>query len=342
MARKHDWDDALQDAIKSISIQPSSTGYISKAIALCGKGHVRGARTALDVASMFTNQDSIANHFLLLIKAITLFNADQHEEAMLLIKELAAACLNTDPLGCHVVEAYLRVQLGIKASDGAFPSKYVPQIYEDLTVLFGWDLESLCLTAHQKRCQAFLSASKSDEALQAHQCMMNAIDESTKASCLDWSNEFKERCSALTEQNDRILGAEIPGQDQDGYDTEPNFFHGRHQHSQISRPRPPQRPGHLKRLRLTITRTPRSAPPPAPATTSTPVEATTTLKKHLRRLFTLPPHRGTLPVVDVSFAKGRLRNAAAGAPGNPNTQQQPVVAQVDTGQHGRGRSCCCF
>jgi hypothetical protein len=97
-------------------------GYISKGIALCGKGLVREARAAFDVASMFTNQDSITNHFLLLIKvgqirlrlpcsllylifqAIALFNADQREEAMLLVKELAAACPNTDILGCCVVE----------------------------------------------------------------------------------------------------------------------------------------------------------------------------------------------------------------------------------------------
>jgi hypothetical protein len=44
------------------------------------------------------------------------------------------------------------------------------------------------LTTHQKRCQAFLSAGKSDEALEAHSYMMNALDESEKASCLDWSN----------------------------------------------------------------------------------------------------------------------------------------------------------
>jgi hypothetical protein len=44
------------------------------------------------------------------------------------------------------------------------------------------------LTAHQKRCQAFLSAGKSDEALEAHNYMMDVIDESAKASCLDWSN----------------------------------------------------------------------------------------------------------------------------------------------------------
>ncbi|KAG2345791.1 hypothetical protein BDR05DRAFT_960065 [Suillus weaverae] len=218
LARKLDWDHALEDAIKSISIQPSLTGFISKGIALCGQGHVWEARAAFDVASMFTNQDSETNHFLLLIKAIALFNADQHDEAMLLIKELAAACPTTDPLARRVVETYLRVQLGINAFDsachdeaadhftvavnsGAFSSKYFHFVYEDLTVLFGWDLESLCLTAHQKRCQAFLSAGKPDEALEAHQCMMDVIGGWTNANCLDWSNAFKQKCSALCAAN---------------------------------------------------------------------------------------------------------------------------------------------
>ncbi|KIK44827.1 hypothetical protein CY34DRAFT_594611 [Suillus luteus UH-Slu-Lm8-n1] len=228
MARKHAWDLALEDAIKSISIRPSLTGYISKGIALCGKGHVREARIAFDVASMFTKQDSTITHFLLLIKAIALFNADQHEEAMLLVK-LAAACPNTDILECRVVKTYLHIELGTKAlgnarhdeaadhfttavNASALSSIFIRQICEDLIVLFGWDLESLLLTAHQKRCQEFLSAGKLAEALEAHKYMMDAIDETAKASCLGWSNEFKEQCSALAAQDDRILGAEIPGQ----------------------------------------------------------------------------------------------------------------------------------
>ncbi|KAG2354019.1 hypothetical protein BDR07DRAFT_1431067 [Suillus spraguei] len=353
LARKYAWDLALDDAVKSISIQPSLTGSISKGIVLCGKGH-----------------------------AIALFNADQHEEALLLIKELAVACPNTDPLARRVVETYIRVQLGIKALDGshhdeaadhftaavtsgAFSSKYIHQIYEDLTVLFGWDLESLCLTAHQKRCQAFLSAGKPDEALEAHKYMMDVIDEPTKASCLDWSNQFKEQCSALAEQNDRILGAEIPGQEQYGYDTEPDFFHGMHQHSQVSRPRPQQRPGRLKRLRFPMARAARAAPPPAP-TTPPPVAAATTFKAQIRHLFTRSPHRATLPVIDVPFAKGKERNACADEDRSkdPNIvpddgyldttqpdsntrqqqqqeQEQPGSVQVDTGEHGGGRWCCC-
>ncbi|KAG2356768.1 hypothetical protein BDR07DRAFT_1491520 [Suillus spraguei] len=363
LARKHAWDLALDDAIKSTNIQPSLTGYISKGIALCGKGH-----------------------------SVTLFSADQYDEAMLLIKELSATCPNTDPLARRVVETYLHVQLGINALHGArhddaanyftvavnsttFSSKTIHLMYDDLTVvrqddayilfiterfaqLFGWDLESLCLTAHQKRCQAFLSAGKYDEALEAHKYMMNVIDESAKASCLVWSNG-KEKCSALAEEHDRILGAEIPGQGQDGYDAEANFFHGMHQHPQISRLRPQQRPGRLKRLKLAMKRTPRPAVPPAPSTPP-PVTAATTFGTLLRHLFIRLPRRVASPVVDVPFAQGKERNAAADAPGtDPNIvrddeyvdttqpepnirpQQKSVTVPIDTGEHGGGWSCCC-
>jgi WD40 repeat protein len=228
MARKHAWDHALEDAIKSISIQPSLTGYISKGIALCVKGRVRDARAAFDVASLFTNQDSATNHFILLIKAIALFNADRHQEAMLLVKELAAACPNADALGCRVVEAYFCIQLGTKAlgdahydeavdhftttvNSGAFSSQNTHLIYEDLTALFGWDLrpvrfnaynvKSLLVTTHQKRSRAFLSAGKLDEALEAYQIMKDAIGNNITANYLEWSNAFKQECSALCAVN---------------------------------------------------------------------------------------------------------------------------------------------
>ncbi|KAG1784457.1 uncharacterized protein HD556DRAFT_232865 [Suillus plorans] len=166
-----------------------------------------------------------------------------------------------------------------------------------------------------------------------------------------------EKCSPLATHNDRILVVEIPGQDHDGYDAEPNFFYEMHQYSQISRPRLQQRAGRLKRLKFAMTKRLQSVPAPAPAPPATsPPVATTTFKTHIRRLFTLPLHHATPPVVDVPYAQGRQRNAAAGAPGSehslirdedplpqdPNTQpHQPVAGQVDTGQHGGGLSCCC-
>lgn len=126
LARKSDWDRALHDAIKSVRIQPSFAGHISKGIALCGKRQVRAARTAFDLASAFTNGDLKATHFLFLIKTIALFNAGEHEEAMLRVEELAASP-SVDTLACHVVEAYLRVQLGKIAMDNKRHNEAVDQ-----------------------------------------------------------------------------------------------------------------------------------------------------------------------------------------------------------------------
>ncbi|KAG2355211.1 hypothetical protein BDR07DRAFT_556666 [Suillus spraguei] len=213
MARKRAWDHALQDATKSISIQPSLTGYISKGIALYGKGHIRDARTAFDLASTFANEDS--KIMLLLIKAIAIFNADPHEESIIFVQELAAACPNHGSLACRIVEAYLHVQLGINAMNdashnlaadhfsaavksSALPStSTVHPVCEDFVVLFGWDLKSLWQNAHQKRCIALRQAGRLAEALNSYRDMMDKIDQNTKANCLDWSNAFKEECSAL-------------------------------------------------------------------------------------------------------------------------------------------------
>ncbi|KAG2112415.1 hypothetical protein DEU56DRAFT_201678 [Suillus clintonianus] len=154
-----------------------------------------------------------------------------------------------------------------------------------------------------------------------------------------------------------VLQAEIPGQDQDGYNAEPDFFRGMHDRPHTSRLQPQQRVGRFKKLGLAMTRSSHPGPPPAPAP---PTTAPTTLKAHIRHLFTWRPDHAAPPVVDVPFAQGRKRNAAAGAPPDddsdiihaeyvedppqdPNTQQQqqPVAAQGDTGEHGGGKSCFC-
>ncbi|KAG2356044.1 hypothetical protein BDR07DRAFT_1424294, partial [Suillus spraguei] len=207
------------------SIEPSLTGFISKGIAFCGKGHISDARAAFDVASTYTNQDLQTTHFLLLIKAIALFSADQHDEAVLLLKELTTSCPNADTRACHIVQTYLRVQLGIKASDDArhdeaaehftaavncsalSSASDIHDIYEDLVVLFGWDLKSLWFTAHTKLCDSLLLAGRLQDAVKSYRYMMDTSDDITKASCLNWSKVFTEECSASLTNGNAALAA---------------------------------------------------------------------------------------------------------------------------------------
>ncbi|KAG1817504.1 uncharacterized protein BJ212DRAFT_1299062 [Suillus subaureus] len=192
MARKNDWDHALQDALESVSLHPSLTGYISKGIALCGKNNLQDAIRAFDLASCSR-------------KAVALFNGNQHEDAMLRVQELGAICPKTDTLACRVVEAYLCVLLGTNALDGgrhseaadhftaavkasAFTSQMdIYSKYQDFVVLFGWDLESLWKNANQRKCDALLRAGRLGEAVESHRYMMEISDEAMKASCLEWS-----------------------------------------------------------------------------------------------------------------------------------------------------------
>ncbi|KAG2354047.1 hypothetical protein BDR07DRAFT_638530 [Suillus spraguei] len=214
MYRQHKWDHALQDANKSISIQPSLTGYISKGFALCGRDYVQGARAAFDVASMYTDQDSQTTHFLLLIKAMALYSVNRHNEADLLLEELTIGCPNPNTRVCHIMEAYLRVQLEVKALKDKHHSKAAEQIttavncsalsstsdihdlYGDLIVLLGWDLKSFWLPAHQELCDALLLAGRPQDAVKSYRYVMDTSD-ITKDSCPDWSNAFTKECSAL-------------------------------------------------------------------------------------------------------------------------------------------------
>jgi tetratricopeptide (TPR) repeat protein len=214
MARQCNWDQALQDAFQSVSIQPSLAGHISEGIALCGKKQVLAARISFDLASIFTNGDLKTDHFLFLIKvgnifptysvlhcgfqAIALFNANEHQEALLRIGELAA-CPNVDPVACRVVEAYLRVQLGNIALDGAryneavehftaaanastfFYKSPIHLMYDEFVALLGWDLKSLWHTANQQQCYALFRAGCFRAAVESYQFIMDKTDDNMKA-----------------------------------------------------------------------------------------------------------------------------------------------------------------
>lgn len=214
MARQLDWDHALNDAIKSVSIESSFIGHVSKGLALCGKRQVWDATKAFDLAFTFTNADLKTIHFLFLIRAIALFNVNQDEEALLPVQELAARP-NADPLACHIVEAYLRLQLGKIAMGGAlyrkaavhftaavnasasFAKLDIHSMYEDFVVLFGWDLKSLWQTVNQQRCHALLLDDQAGTAFEAYRYMMDMSDESTKAIFLDWIPTLNGRHRAL-------------------------------------------------------------------------------------------------------------------------------------------------
>ncbi|KAG1786314.1 uncharacterized protein HD556DRAFT_1528393 [Suillus plorans] len=135
------------------------------------------------------------------LKAIALFNAKQHREAIPRIQQPPDASPNADSLACSIVEVYLdnlsgagrngdagdfAVNTIAGSSESAIWSTICSE-YEDLTVLFGWDLKSVWQIANQRRCDALLQAGGIREALESYRYIMDMSDGATKASCLAWS-----------------------------------------------------------------------------------------------------------------------------------------------------------
>ncbi|KAG1731855.1 uncharacterized protein EDB91DRAFT_1084945 [Suillus paluster] len=202
---------------------------VAKGIALCANQQLWDAMKAFDLTFTFTfaDGDSKTTHLLFLIKAIALFNANHHKEAMLPIQELTTHP-NPNPLVSHIVEAYLRVQLGTIAMDGAlhkeaadyftaavnagiFYSKFdIHSMYEDFVVLFGWDLKPLWQIANQQHYHALFQAGQIGEALEAYRLMMDMSDETMKAIFLAWvKNGMHLLCSGTRHEHTRLQMAKL-------------------------------------------------------------------------------------------------------------------------------------
>ncbi|KAG2753718.1 hypothetical protein P692DRAFT_20721428 [Suillus brevipes Sb2] len=171
---------------------------------------------AFDFAFVLSNSDPNIINLLLLIKAIALFNAGRHNDAVRRVQDLtSAASQHSNSIPCGVVNSYLRVQLAISAfQDGRYSEaadqldRSVPSVtnlfssralfeprLKIFTVLFGWDLDSLWQTVNKIRCEACLCADRVIEAVESHQHMMSMIDDVTDSD-LEWSIAFKKDCTA--------------------------------------------------------------------------------------------------------------------------------------------------
>ncbi|KAG2148265.1 hypothetical protein BD769DRAFT_1720012 [Suillus cothurnatus] len=227
-ARNLEWDNALQDAVKSIAIQPSLWGYVSKGLALCGNEQLWDAMEAFDLAITFSDRDPVTIDLLLLIKAVVIFNAGRHNEALRRVQRLATADQHSDALRCSMVDAYLRVQLAMITFQNGLYSKAADELtasittitdlfsptalleprWKIFTLLFGWNFDTLWQTINQRRCDALLHADRVTEAVKSFQYMMSMIDDNTKSGCLEWSSAFKKDCTArCVAKGDEVLAA---------------------------------------------------------------------------------------------------------------------------------------
>lgn len=92
---------------------------MSKGIALCGKGQIREACSAFDLALKMATGDSTTHNLISLMKvrciflpcsvlhygfqAVAIFYANEREEAIMCVKDMAEFSVDSDLLTCNVV-----------------------------------------------------------------------------------------------------------------------------------------------------------------------------------------------------------------------------------------------
>ncbi|KAF8119884.1 hypothetical protein EV363DRAFT_1440067 [Boletus edulis] len=177
------WDLAIEDAKKSIGIEPSVTGYIAMSVALIGNGQKEQGCRVFDLA--FRHCDSTHMDTLLLIKAVVLFMSGKHNEAMSRVGDLIPIIkFNT---------AMMHLQIGNSHMEG---SDYESAIHSFelarsqmpyrvrlsffiVSQISGWRFDDLGITIRQRLCEALYAAGRT---MDAGKSLLELVDTVGKAN----------------------------------------------------------------------------------------------------------------------------------------------------------------
>ncbi|KAF8546581.1 hypothetical protein OG21DRAFT_1102783 [Imleria badia] len=203
-ARLQQWDTALVDAETAIEIQPSVIAFIAKSIALVGKGERDKGYRACDIA--FEHFHSSHVTFLLLVKAIIVFMAGEHRDAISRVDDLIATVhLNSI---CYIVQAYMYLLLGntqmerndITAAIQSFEHgraqirHHTSLTLSVVSLISGWKFEDLGITIRQRQCEALYAVGRTRDAAECFHQMISELGEETYLHG-EWIDDFRQRSS---------------------------------------------------------------------------------------------------------------------------------------------------
>ncbi|KAF8555005.1 TPR-like protein [Imleria badia] len=198
-ARLQQWDAALIDAEMAIDIQPSVMGYIAKSIAHVGKGERDKGYQACNIA--LERFYSSHGNFILLIKAIIVFIAGEHRDAISRLDDLIATVhLNSI---CYVVQAYMHLLLGNSHMErnnyeGAIQSfervrcqvrQHTSRPVLMVPLISGWKFDNLDTTIRQRLCEALCAAGRTKDAVECFHQMTSKLVETHP----EWALDFRQR-----------------------------------------------------------------------------------------------------------------------------------------------------
>ncbi|KAH0838810.1 WD40-repeat-containing domain protein [Lanmaoa asiatica] len=213
-ARLQHWDAAIDDAkqvfatllshtltlmpmyIKSVNIQPSIIGYIAMGVALVGKGKRHEAYRACDIA--FEHFHSTHVSFLLLIKAIIVYMAGEHDDAISRLDDLI-----TTQAYMYLLLGNLRMESDYQGAIQLFERARAQTRHHGcrsllvISLISGWKFDDLAITTRQRLCEALYAAGFMRDASENLLDMVNTFDEEVYASkpITNWVSDIKQRCA---------------------------------------------------------------------------------------------------------------------------------------------------
>ncbi|KAF8548319.1 hypothetical protein OG21DRAFT_1489483 [Imleria badia] len=200
-ARLQQSEQAIDDAENPIKIRPSVNGYIAKSVALINRGKRAEGCRAYDLA--FRHCDPTDVDLILLIKAVIVFMAGDHREAISRLDDLIATVQFNSI--CYVAYMYLLLggtQMGTSDYDGAIQSferaraktrSCVAPDLSAISLISGWKFDGVDITIQQHMCDAFYAAGRTQDASESLLKMVNTLDDAVYMSgpIIKWvSGEF--------------------------------------------------------------------------------------------------------------------------------------------------------
>ncbi|KAF8142122.1 hypothetical protein EV363DRAFT_1150633 [Boletus edulis] len=179
-ARLQQWDAAIEDATESIKISPSVIGYIARSVALVGKGEMRKAYRACDIA--FQRSHSTHVPFLLLVKAYM-----------------------------HLLLGDSRMEIGdYEGAIRSFERARAQTRYQTsrallvVSLISGWKFDNLDTTVRRRLCEALYTAGCTREAGESVLDLVNTVDKEVHMTepIITWVLDFVQRCLSTSESSE--------------------------------------------------------------------------------------------------------------------------------------------
>ncbi|KAF8430779.1 hypothetical protein L210DRAFT_3730379, partial [Boletus edulis BED1] len=199
------WDAALIDAAMAINIQPTPIGFIAKGLAHVGKGERHKGYRTCDIASEHLH--SSHHSFLFLTKAIIVFMAGEHPDAISRLDDLIATFPSNSLY--HTVQAYMYLlhgnsQMELSDYEGATHSfqraraqsrsDVGPPLFA-ISLISGWKFDNLDITIRQCLCEALYAMGRTMDAGESLLEIVNALDEKAynDVPITKWISDFTQQ-----------------------------------------------------------------------------------------------------------------------------------------------------